>query len=86
MIPIERAVPAIILIAASREPALRSGIFVSAIFFTCSFVSFATFVLLGVAEAVSIPAAFLMRTGAGGVFVMNVNERSAYTVITTGMM
>ena len=36
--PIERAVPAIMLAAASTEAALRSGIFCSAIFVTCSLV------------------------------------------------
>ena len=72
-----RAVPATMLIAASSEPALRSGIFCSAICFTCSRVSFATLVLLGVGDAVSIPHAFLMSTGAGGVLVMKEKERSA---------
>ena len=43
-------------------------------------------VLLGTAEPDSIPAAFLIRTAAGGVLVMNVKERSAYTVMTTGMI
>ena len=33
--------------------------------------------LLGLPEAVSIPAAFLIRTAAGGVLVMKVKERSA---------
>ena len=81
-----RAVPATMLIAASKEAALRSGILVSAIFFTCSLVMEATFVLLGVPEAVSMPHAFLIRTAAGGVFVMKENERSAKTVMTTGIM
>ena len=45
-----------------------------------------TFVLLGSAEPDSIPAAFLRRTAAGGVFVTNVNDLSEYTVITTGMI
>lgn len=31
------------------------------------------------------PQAFLIRTAAGGVLVIKVNERSAYTVITTGI-
>ena len=80
------AVPAIMLIAASREPALRSGIFCSAIFVSCSLVILATLVLLGTPEPLLMPHAFLRRTAAGGVFVINVNERSAYTVITTGMI
>jgi len=57
--------------------ALRSGIFVSAIFFICSFVILATLVLLGVPEALSIPHAFLIRTAAGGVLVTKLKERSA---------
>ena len=52
-----RAVPATMLIAASTEAAFRSGILVSAIFFTCSRVSLATLVLFGAAEAVSMPEA-----------------------------
>jgi hypothetical protein len=28
----------------------------------------------------------LIKTAAGGVFVMNVNERSSYTVISTGVI
>ena len=78
-----RAVPAIIDIADSRFAALRSGIFVSAIFCTSAFEIVATLFLLGTPEALSIPHAFLIRTAAGGVFVTNVNERSSYTVITT---
>ena len=35
---------------------------------------------------VARPAAFFRRTLAGGVFMMKVNERSEYTVITTGMI
>ena len=46
----------------------------------------ATLTELGFAEAVSMPQAFLMRTAAGGVLVMKEKERSAYTVITTGMI
>ena len=68
---------AIIEIAASISAALRSGIFCSAIFLTCSPVIVATFVLFGTPEPLSIPHAFLIRTAAGGVFVINVNERSA---------
>src|SRR5207248_10671248 len=33
-----------------------------------------------------MPAASLISTAAGGVFVMKVNERSSKTVISTGMM
>src|SRR5690606_21336073 len=33
-----------------------------------------------------MPASFFKRTAAGGVFVTKVNERSSYTVISTGMI
>ena len=72
-----RAVPAIMLIAVSMFAAFRSGILISAILRTCSFVSWPTFVLFGTPEADSRPSSFLMRTGAGGVFVMKLNVRSA---------
>src|SRR4029077_5043987 len=42
--------------------------------------------LLGAPEPLAIPAARLSRIEAGGVLVMKVNERSLYTVITTGMI
>ena len=48
--PMERAVPAIMLIALSMLAALRSGIFVSAIFLICSLVILPTLVLLGTPE------------------------------------
>jgi hypothetical protein len=83
--PIERAVPAMISEAASRSFALRSGILVVAISRTWSFVIEATLTVCGVAEPLGTPAAFLISSAAGGVFVMNVNERSSYTVISTGM-
>ena len=70
----ERAVPAIMLIAVSRLPALRSGIFVFAISSICALVIVATFVLFGVPEAVSIPQAYFIRTAAGGVLVMKEKE------------
>ncbi len=40
--------------------------------FTWSRVSEATFVVCGVGEPLSTPAAFLMSSAAGGVFVMKV--------------
>ena len=46
----------------------------------------ATFSLLGTPEPDSMLHSFLMRTAAGGVFVMKEKERSAYTVMTTGMI
>ena len=63
--------------AASMSRALRSGSFVSAISRSCAFDSVATFTLCGVAEPLATPAAFLMSSAAGGVLVMNVNERSS---------
>ena len=58
MNPIERAVPSIIRIADSMFAAFKSGILVSAISCTCARVTVATFVLLGVPEPFSTPAAF----------------------------
>ena len=84
--PIERAVPAMIFSAASIELALRSGIFVSAICRSCAAVSVPTLVLCGSLLPLSTPAAFLISSGAGGVLVMNVNDRSSKIVISTGMM
>src|ERR1700733_13132550 len=84
--PIERAVPAMIFSAASIVVAFRSGIFVSAICWTWAAVSEPTLVLCGSLLPLSTPAAFLISSGAGGVFVMNVNDRSSKIVISTGMM
>ena len=70
------AVPAIMLTAASIELALRSGILILAISSTCALVILATLFLLGAALALWIPHAFLIRTGAGGVFKIKVKERS----------
>ena len=71
-----RAVPLTMLIALSSDVQLRSGNLVLAISSTCALVSLPTLTELGLALAVSMPSAFLMRTGAGGVFRMNVKERS----------
>ena len=72
------------LIAASRDAAFKSGIFNSAI--SCNFAleSVATFALFGAAEPDLMLQAFLINTGAGGVFVTKLKLLSAYTVITTG--
>src|SRR5437016_5392671 len=70
--PIERAVPATVLIAASSDSQLRSGIFVFAISSTCLAVTVPTFVLFGSAEPLAMLAARLSSTAAGGVFVMKV--------------
>src|SRR6202012_3014267 len=84
--PIERAVPAMIFSAASIVVAFRSGILVSAICRTWAAVSEPTLVLCGSLLPLSTPAAFLIISGAGGVLVMNVNDRSSKIVISTGMM
>src|SRR5215468_1856381 len=75
--PIDRAVPATVLIADSRESQLRSGIFSLAISSTCLAVTVPTLVLFGSADPFAMFAARLSRTGAGGVFVMKLYERSA---------
>ena len=66
--------------------AFRSGSFVSAIWRTCARDSRPTLFRFGSAEPFSSRSASLIRTAAGGVFVMNVNERSSKTVISTGVM
>src|SRR3954452_2492927 len=83
--PIERAVSAIIRMALSRSAALRSAILISAIFLTWARVTRPTLVRLGWPLPFSIPASFNRRLGAGGVFVMKVNVRSAKIVTTSGM-
>src|SRR6187397_2477502 len=82
----ERAVPATVLIADSMESQFRSGSFSFAISSTCFAVTVPTLFLFGSAEPFAMFAARLSRIGAGGVLVMKVYERSAYTVTTTGMM
>ena len=69
-------------IAESRLVVLRSGIFVLAMSCSCFWVIFPTLTLFGSFDpepgflAVASPSAFLIRTAAGGVLVMKVNERS----------
>src|SRR4249920_4179867 len=75
-----------ILAAWSMSRAFRSGIFVSAIRFTWSRDRRPTLVRFGSPEPLSSRSASLIRTAAGGVFVMNVNERSSKTVISTGVI
>src|SRR3954447_25454306 len=82
--PIDRAVPRTICSAASRSLALRSASLVCAISRTCSRVTVATFVLCGSPEPFSTPAALSSSRAAGGVLVMNVNDRSSKTEISTG--
>ena len=77
VMPIERAVPAMIFSAASIELAFRSAIFTCAISRSWAVVTVPTFVLCGSPLPFSTPAAFLISSGAGGVLVMKVNERSS---------
>jgi len=70
------------LIAVSIVAALRSGIFNSAIFFTCFFETLPILLRFGSPDPFSSFAAFRSRTAAGGVFVINVNDLSLKTVIT----
>src|SRR5205814_3818941 len=56
--PMDRAVPAIMLIAPSRSVAFRSCIFSSAIFLSWARVTLPTLSRLEVAEPFSIPASF----------------------------
>src|SRR3954453_14439953 len=84
--PIERAVPAMISIACSTSRAFRSAIFVSAIDCSWSRRSRPTLSRFGSPEPFSSRSASLIRTAAGGGLVMKSNDRSSYTVISTGMM
>src|SRR5574340_1486505 len=79
------AVPSIVLTAASRPPAVISGILSFAISSTCFLVTFPTFSLFGSFEPFSTPAALSNRIEAGGVLVIKVTDLSAYTVMTTGI-
>src|SRR5665647_2280390 len=65
--PIERAVPATIFIAASMSLALRSSSLAVAISRNWSLVSAATLTVCGVGEPLATPAAFLISYAGGGV-------------------
>src|SRR6187549_1822213 len=82
----ERAVPITWRIEAWRSVLLRSVSFCFAMSSTCFMEILPTFVLFGVPLPWAIWAAFLMRMATGGVLVMKVYERSAYTVTITGMI
>src|SRR6185437_6720255 len=77
VIPNDRAVPAMILAAASMSLALRSAFFVSAISRTWSQVTLATFSLCGSGEPLATLAALSSRRAAGGVFSAKVKLRSS---------
>src|SRR3990172_3643639 len=81
-----RAVPSIVLMAASRSFTSRSVILSLAISSTLARGIRPHFSRFGVLLPFSSPAALRSRTDAGGVLVMKAKDRSAYTVITTGMI
>ena len=72
-----RAVPAITSIAWSTSRAFRSTSLSSAIERSCALEMRPTLFRFGSAEPFSSPSASLISTAAGGVFVMNVKERSS---------
>src|SRR2546429_961620 len=82
----DRAVPAMTCIACSTSRALRSWSFASAMCRSWAWESRPTLSRFGSDDPFSRFSASLIRTAAGGVFVMNVNERSSKTVISTGMI
>src|SRR5262245_25126014 len=84
--PMLRAVPSTMRIAASMLVVLRSTSLVCAISRTCCFVTLPILSLCGTAEAFAMPAARLSSTAAGGVLTMNVKDRSWKMVTTTGRM
>src|SRR5262245_31007578 len=84
--PMLRAVPSTDFTADFRFSVFRSGSLVRAISSTWAIVTLPTLSLLGTPEPFASPAAFLSRMLAGGVLVMNVYERSWYTVTMTGMI
>src|SRR5215212_1833175 len=76
-IPMDRAVPATVLYAASGDSQFRSGILSFAMSSTCFRVTVPTLFLFGSFEPFARFAARFSRMDAGGVFVMNVYDRSA---------
>src|SRR5207342_1264944 len=84
--PADRAVPSTCRIAPSGSTALRSGIFVSAIWRTCARVTEPTFSMRALVAPFSTPAACLSRKVVGGVLVTNVNDRSSKIEISAGMI
>ena len=82
--PIERAEPMMIFIAASMSWAFKSGIFASAISRTWLWVTLPTLSLFGAAEPFFTLAALRRKKLAGGVLVTKEKDRSVYAVISTG--
>src|ERR1017187_9083670 len=77
MTPMERALPAMVRTAASRSDAVRSGILVLAISSAWARVSLPTLSVWGILLPLSIPAALLISTVAGGVLMIKVKLLSA---------
>src|SRR5437667_2892739 len=82
--PMDRAVPSTMRIAASTALGLRARIFCGATQLTWARVILPSLVLLGSPDSFSIPAAWRSSPDAGGVLVTKENVRSAYTMISTG--
>src|SRR5450755_217857 len=85
VMPMLRALPAMVRTAASRSAAVRSGVFILAISSAWARVSLPILSVCGLALPFSTLAAFLIRTVAGGVFITKVKLLSANAVITTGI-
>ena len=73
-------------IAAASSVALRSAFLISTIFRTCSRVTLPTLSRLGTPEPLANPASFFSSAEAGGLLNTREKLRSAYTVMTTGMI
>src|SRR5262249_8336134 len=77
VMPIDRAVPAMIFSACSMSLALRSAIFCAAIARSWARLIEPTFSLCGTPEPLGTPAALISSRAAGGVFRTNWNVRSS---------
>src|ERR1700688_2807485 len=80
-----RLLPAMVRTAASKQQAVKSGIFILAMSLCCLREIFTTLAVCGVPLRLGMLSSFAMSTDAGGVFMMKVKLRSLYTVITTGV-
>ena len=73
----DRAVPLTICRALVRSLVFKSGIFCDAISSACFKVTLPALTRLGSPEALARPAAHFKSAATGGIFVMNVKERSS---------
>src|SRR5690606_2559296 len=85
VIPIERAVPAMVRTAASRPAAVKSASLVLTISSNRARSILPTVAVLGVPEPLAMPAALRSKYAAGGDFMMKVKDLSLYTVISVGI-